>query len=54
LRNAFSSVERLDRTLKQVAPVFKIAAPAASEVYTDRYLPPLKERVIHPWTAPVK
>jgi NitT/TauT family transport system substrate-binding protein len=56
LRNGFSSVdmERLDRTLKQVAPVFKIAAPAASEVYTDRYLPPPKERVIHPWTAPVK
>ena len=37
LKNGFSSVdmERLDRTLKQVAPVFKIAAPPASDVYTD-------------------
>jgi len=54
LKNGFSSVdmERLDRTLKQVAPVFNIAAPAAADVYTDRYLPPAQERAIHPWTAP--
>ena len=56
LENGFSSVdaERLERTLKQVAPVFKIAAPPVAEVYTDRYLPPASERVIHPWTAPAK
>ena len=54
LKNGFSSVdmERLDRTLQQVAPVFGIAAPSASDVYTDRYLPPTSERVIHPWTPP--
>jgi NitT/TauT family transport system substrate-binding protein len=52
LKNGFSSVdmERLERTLQQVAPVFKIAAPAASDVYTDRYLPPASERAIRPWT----
>ena len=55
-KNGFSSVdmERLERTLKQVAPVFKIAAPAAADVYTDRYLPPAGERVIRPWTPPAK
>ena len=54
LKNGFSSVdmERLDRTLKQVAPVFKIAAPSASDVYSDRYLPAASERVIRPWTPP--
>jgi NitT/TauT family transport system substrate-binding protein len=56
LKNGFSSVDtvRLDRTLQQVAPVFGIAAPPASDVYTDRYLPPASERVIHPWTPPAK
>lgn len=56
LKNGFSSVdmERLGRTLGQVAPVFKIAAPAASDVYTDRYLPPLQERAVRPWTGPAK
>jgi NitT/TauT family transport system substrate-binding protein len=56
LKNGFSSVdmERLERTLKQVAPVFNIAAPAASDVYTDRYLPPASERAIRPWTPPAK
>ena len=55
-KNGFSSVDmkRLDRTLKQVAPVFKIAAPAASDVYTDKYLPLASERVIKPWTPPAK
>ena len=56
LNNGFSSVDmaRLERTLQQVAPVFKIMAPAASDVYTDRFLPPARERAIHPWTAPAK
>ena len=56
LKNGFSSVdaERLDRTLRLVSSTFKIAAPAASDVYTDRYLPPARERTIHPWTAPAK
>jgi NitT/TauT family transport system substrate-binding protein len=56
LKHGFSSVdvERLDRTLKQVAPVFNIAAPSASEVYTDRYLPAAGERMVHPWTPPGK
>jgi NitT/TauT family transport system substrate-binding protein len=56
LKNGFSSVdpERLERTLKQVAPVFKIAAPPAADVYIDRYLPAASERVIHPWTPPAK
>jgi NitT/TauT family transport system substrate-binding protein len=56
LKNGFSSVdmERLDRTLKQVAPVFSIAAPSAPDVYTDRYLPPASERVVRPWTPPAK
>jgi NitT/TauT family transport system substrate-binding protein len=56
LRNGFSSVDmvRLERTLQQVAPVFKIAAPAAGDVYTDRYLPPAPERAVRPWTAPSK
>jgi NitT/TauT family transport system substrate-binding protein len=55
-KNGFSSVdmERLERTLKQVAPIFKIAAPAAGDVYTDRYLPSASERVIRPWTPPAK
>ncbi len=54
LKNGFSSVdiERLDRTLRQVAPVFKITAPSASDVYIDRYLPAASERVIQPWTPP--
>ena len=56
LNNGFSSVdmERLDRTVRQVAPVFNIAAPAVSDVYTDRYLPPAGERAIRPWTPPAK
>jgi NitT/TauT family transport system substrate-binding protein len=56
LKNGFSSVdaERLNRTLSQVSMTFNIATPAASDVYTDRYLPPAPERVIHPWTAPSK
>ncbi len=56
LKNGFSSVDpgRLERTLKQVAPVFKIASPAAADVYTDRYLPAASERVVHPWTPPAK
>jgi len=56
LKNGFSSVDmdRLDRTLKQVAPVFNIAAPSPSDVYTDRYLPPAAERVVRPWTPPAK
>jgi hypothetical protein len=56
LKNGFSSVDpqRLERTLKQVAPVFKIAVPPVSDVYTDRYLPPAGERVIRPWTVPAK
>jgi NitT/TauT family transport system substrate-binding protein len=56
LKNGFSSVDmqRLDRTLQRVAPVFGIAAPPAADVYTDRYLPPASERVIHPWTPPAK
>ncbi len=55
LKNGLSSVdmERLDRTLKQVAPVFNIAPPSASDIYTDRYLPPAGERVIRPWTLPI-
>ena len=46
LNNGFSSVDmaRLERTLQQVAPVFKIMAPAASDVYTDRFLPPARKR----------
>jgi NitT/TauT family transport system substrate-binding protein len=50
LKNGFSSVdmERLDRTLKQVAPVFNIAAPPPSDVYTDSYLPPASERAVRP------
>ncbi len=54
LKNGFSTVstERLDRTLQQVAPVFKIAAPSAADVYTDRFLPPAEERAVKPWTAP--
>jgi len=53
-KNGLSSVDmaRLDRTLKQVSPVFGIAPPTAADVYTDRYLPPASERVILPWTAP--
>jgi NitT/TauT family transport system substrate-binding protein len=56
LKNGFSSVDvqRLERTLGQVAPVFKISAPAATDVYTDRYLPAASERTIHPRTAPAK
>jgi NitT/TauT family transport system substrate-binding protein len=56
LKNGFSSVdtERLDRTLKQVAPVFNISPPPPSAVYTDRYLPPASERVVRPWTPPAK
>jgi len=56
LQNGFSTVDmdRLDRTLKQVAPAFNIAAPAAADIYTDRYLPPAKERAIGPWTPPAK
>jgi NitT/TauT family transport system substrate-binding protein len=56
LQNGFSSVDmdRLDRTFKQVAPVFNIAAPAAADVYTDRYLPTAKERAVRPWTPPAK
>jgi NitT/TauT family transport system substrate-binding protein len=54
LKNGFSTVstERLDRTLQQVAPVFKISAPSAADVYTDRFLPPVQERAVKPWTAP--
>jgi NitT/TauT family transport system substrate-binding protein len=54
LANGFSTVDmgRLEKTLQQVAPVFKIDAPAAKGVYTDRYLPPADERKIHPWTPP--
>jgi NitT/TauT family transport system substrate-binding protein len=53
-KNGLSSVDmdRLDRTLKQVAPAFGIAPPAAADVYTDRYLPPASERTIRPWTPP--
>lgn len=56
LKNGFSSVdmERLDRTLKQVAPVFNIAAPPASDVYTDAYLPPASERVVRPPNPPAR
>ena len=56
LQNGFSSVDmaRLDKTLQQVAPVFKIDAPRASDVYVDRYLPPAAERRIHPWTPPAR
>lgn len=56
LKNGFSSVdvERLDRTLKQVAPAFNIAAPTAADIYTDAYLPPAGDRVIRPWTDPAK
>jgi NitT/TauT family transport system substrate-binding protein len=56
LKNGFSSVNtgRLDRTLGQVASIFDIATPAASDVYTDRYLPSAQERIVHPWTAPSK
>ena len=56
MKNGFSSVdmERLERTLKQVAPPFKIAAPATADVYTDGYLPPASERAIKPWTPPAK
>ena len=43
---------RLEKTLQQVAPVFKIEAPHANDVYTDRYLPPASERKINPWTPP--
>jgi NitT/TauT family transport system substrate-binding protein len=55
-KHGFSAVDmdRLERTLNQVAPVFKIAAPAAADVYTDRYLPSASERVIQPWTPPAK
>jgi hypothetical protein len=34
--------------------VFNIAAPAAADVYTDRYLPTAKERTVRPWTPPAK
>jgi NitT/TauT family transport system substrate-binding protein len=56
LKNGFSSVdvERLDRTLKQVAPVFKIVPPSPTDVYTDRYLPPASDRVVQPWAPPAK
>ena len=56
LRNGFSSVDagRLDHTLRQVSSTFNIATPAASDVYTDRYLPTAQERKVHPWTAPTK
>jgi NitT/TauT family transport system substrate-binding protein len=56
LKNGFSTVDmaRLERTMQQVAPVFKITAPAAADVYTDRFLPPAAERAIHPWTAASK
>jgi NitT/TauT family transport system substrate-binding protein len=56
LKNGFSAVDpqRLERTLKQVAPVFNITPPAASDVYTDRYLPPANERAIRAWTPPGK
>jgi NitT/TauT family transport system substrate-binding protein len=56
LKSGFSSVDmdRLDRTLKQVASAFNITAPAAGDVYTDRYLPPARDRAVHPWTMPVK
>lgn len=54
LKNGFSTVDmgRLERTLQQVAPVFKISAPPATDVYTDRYLPPAQDRVVKPWVAP--
>ena len=54
LANGFSTVDvaRLTKTLRQVAPVFGIEAPAAADVYTDRYLPPPDERRIHPFTPP--
>jgi NitT/TauT family transport system substrate-binding protein len=56
LKNGFSSVdmERLDRTLQQVAPVFNIAAPPASDVYTDEYLPPARERAVRSWSPPAR
>jgi NitT/TauT family transport system substrate-binding protein len=56
LKNGFSSVdtERLDRTLKQVAPAFNIAPPQVSDVYTDAYLPAPNERTIRPWADPAK
>jgi NitT/TauT family transport system substrate-binding protein len=54
LEKGFSTVDmgRLDRTLQQVAAVFNISPPSAAEVYTDRYLPPIKDRAVKPWTAP--
>ncbi len=54
LKNGFSTVDmgRLQKTLQQVAPVFKIDVARASDVYTDKYLPPASERKIHPWQPP--
>jgi NitT/TauT family transport system substrate-binding protein len=54
LQNGFSTVDmaRLEKTLQQIAPAFQIDAPHASEVYTDRFLPPSSERKIHPWKPP--
>jgi len=56
LQKGFSTVDmaRLDKTLKQVAPAFNIAAPSATDIYTDRYLPPLAERKVLPWSPPAK
>jgi NitT/TauT family transport system substrate-binding protein len=50
LKNGFSSVdpERLERTLKQVAPVFKIAVPPPPTSIPIAICPRPARRVIHP------
>jgi NitT/TauT family transport system substrate-binding protein len=51
LEHGFSNVDiaRLEETLKQVAPAFGITAPSATDVYTDRYLPPAADLKVLPW-----
>jgi NitT/TauT family transport system substrate-binding protein len=51
IKNGISNVDmkRIEQSLKDVAEPFSIATiPPASEVYTDRYLPPRSEMKFEP------
>lgn len=52
LKHGLSQIDmaRLQKTLDDAAPAFGIKSPPkASEVYTDKYLPPAADLKIAPW-----